>query len=1473
MFKSIKHSFNNKRFIMYTFAIILSTLTLVGALFFNMHNVSALDTSKLKLSAEVDVNNVLDGTPDFDADNNPGNDSSAQNGIVRSNDVVTTPLKLVVNTTDGSLMKNIKLKVEAIIEDNKIGNTSKATFDQPTKTTMDNNTKTVTFTDIYTMSSTGQAVSFPITALANGVDNGTKFKMKYRVTVLDENNQPTSVVKEFTYNREFTISSKVNIGVEMHLSPTNQGVRSEGLIISDFPGKDLANTTVSLTAGVFARPLAGRTNLKGSAAPTGDITYTMTKGGRVSWDNEGSVPLDLNSTDKNAKLIIGDGGGFYYSSAYSYQKQRELGIDVVDGSQGFYVKNGVTNWGYITDAPGWVFESNGNYMPYSGVNPDNNQNQVTAQYVHNVLGSSGHWSVDYDNMTNTSFSGVISGYSNAGYPQGSAAAYAVTGDHTDLKRKNYNVFSVGNFLFRDVNEYAHNHALNPNNKDNTLISSYTMRVTSYKDATGNTYPIDASYTKELSHRNLGPGQYIVSGHWHDRTTGYAFNHRWNGDGSWNQFGDGIAPNDSSDKTMIVVSVRTALESPFLDGVRYVIKWNPAFASIDRDAKSNQSWRANAEISSGYTISKTGSKTYGGQKDYSYTFGVLKDQSKVRDFAYVRAAKYDEDYNWFANYDEAKRAGQVSAIMVAFDAKLINSNYMYTPYMTIHDDNYYTNKQPDGSWNFATWDIYGYNGKFGDKASEIHVDADYSFGNFAEWDSINQVVTNQQTPSLQKVDFDSLAVSGAKYTNTYYVWSNTDSNTRSFTAIHNNVIKSNELAWFGADTLRAYIEPGVTDRTLYEQFKLPPSATFVKAVLYDEGKNRYTDITPESMVTQSDGSQVVKFKLPDVTSNTSLEMHPPHVYIQFKLNEKVATYDSSGKASIDIYGNTYSDLDPMAKDWLTTPSSYKAGRVPDQENTNRILVQRVSRVGVNQSISSIKSERDSQFRIITEPYTTQSFDENGVKGLIRLAQNGSNGSSFSGSYKVNVGYQAAGKTINFWYTNEDLASFDPHNVDKTKFTPVTANSPALFTAKYIYYEIVEPIRNTDDVKIYTNVFPTGNKANDVYSFQSSLNSSTRYETPVLSEINTHSVVEHTISGTLWLDTNEDHLLDSGDDRLANERVTLTNTVTGESISTTTNANGEYSFAHVLGSKQIANNAWFDNSSLTDTNYVYKITHSKRANWLLAQKNKGLQAVSSKADLVNGVSTIDGLDLADYSTFTGIDAVTQQNIGYLLMVKHMDISKNWSMNGATATSHSPITVTIKQNGTNFKTVTLSASNNWTISDKLPSIDANGNAYTYSAVETNTPNGYASSVNVSDNAIDVTNTWKNEQTTVAINKNWVGFEKNKTKPSAKFHILADGKVVKDVTLTAGSNWSAVGSYQLPKYGTDGHTIDYTIQEYDVPPIVVDVAASEPSTNTFHVTNTRLSLQTLPNTGSGKIILLIGAVTIIFGAAITITIKQKRK
>lgn len=93
---------------------------------------------------------IQDGTGPFDARQEDGYDVSSHNGIVRTFDTVTYPLKITINPKKASSLKNIKLNITGSLEN---GVTDKkrvnAVFSLGNKTDIMNNA--VTFAQNYTI--------------------------------------------------------------------------------------------------------------------------------------------------------------------------------------------------------------------------------------------------------------------------------------------------------------------------------------------------------------------------------------------------------------------------------------------------------------------------------------------------------------------------------------------------------------------------------------------------------------------------------------------------------------------------------------------------------------------------------------------------------------------------------------------------------------------------------------------------------------------------------------------------------------------------------------------------------------------------------------------------------------------------------------------------------------------------------------------------------------------------------------------------------------------------------------------------------------------------------------------------------------------------------------------------------------------------------------------------------------------------
>ena len=133
----------------------------------------------------------------------------------------------------------------------------------------------------------------------------------------------------------------------------------------------------------------------------------------------------------------------------------------------------------------------------------------------------------------------------------------------------------------------------------------------------------------------------------------------------------------------------------------------------------------------------------------------------------------------------------------------------------------------------------------------------------------------------------------------------------------------------------------------------------------------------------------------------------------------------------------------------------------------------------------------------------------------------------------------------------------------------------------------------------------------------------------------------------------------------------------------------------------------------------------------------------------------------------------------------------------------------NGKIVKTLTLNAANNWTATVTGLAQKANGQDIKYTWQEANVPAGYQATV---DGDL-ITNTHTPATIAKTVTKQWVDNDnQDGIRPTTiTVNLLANGKVVKTLMLSATNNWTATVSGLAQK--ANGQDIDYTWQEADVP------------------------------------------------------------
>ena len=158
----------------------------------------------------------------------------------------------------------------------------------------------------------------------------------------------------------------------------------------------------------------------------------------------------------------------------------------------------------------------------------------------------------------------------------------------------------------------------------------------------------------------------------------------------------------------------------------------------------------------------------------------------------------------------------------------------------------------------------------------------------------------------------------------------------------------------------------------------------------------------------------------------------------------------------------------------------------------------------------------------------------------------------------------------------------------------------------------------------------------------------------------------------------------------------------------------------------------------------------------------------------------------------------------------ITKNWiDDNNSSNTRPNELTVTLLQNGEDYREITLSGdSNTWTSVVEVPKYDDNQKEYKYSIKEINTSEEY-SDITYEDD-LTVTNKLS-KKTDLTIKKKWIDQNNEfSSRPSeVNIELLRDGELFKELTLNGNSDtWESVVK-DVDVYDDNGKKYNYTIRE----------------------------------------------------------------
>ena len=168
---------------------------------------------------------------------------------------------------------------------------------------------------------------------------------------------------------------------------------------------------------------------------------------------------------------------------------------------------------------------------------------------------------------------------------------------------------------------------------------------------------------------------------------------------------------------------------------------------------------------------------------------------------------------------------------------------------------------------------------------------------------------------------------------------------------------------------------------------------------------------------------------------------------------------------------------------------------------------------------------------------------------------------------------------------------------------------------------------------------------------------------------------------------------------------------------------------------------------------------------------------------------------------------------------------------------VTVNLYADGVKIDSKQLTAANQWQYTFTNLDKYNNGNEIQYTVKEETLANYDSAITGDMANGFKITNT-NTEKVTIPVEKKWVG----PAAVSATVKLLADGVEKETVTLNAAGNWKHTFN-NLPKYdATDGHEIEYKVQEEAITNYTTAISGT--AATGFTITNTITGKVSIPVT-----------------------------
>lgn len=663
---------------------------------------------------------IVDGSAPFDDNDEAGNDSSEKNGIVRTFDTVTYPIKITINPKKVDKLENIILKITGTLENGVTDNRINAKFSVGGYENLE--TAEVGFEQTYTISQTGTSVMIPVSYEVQGAKNGVDLKPNIQVQVVSVDGEDITgdrIVQEFNNLPSVKTSGKVNI--KGYINPDIYGSN----YYITYPMKRVLNDTKDISnLGGFSvsfgvEKLPEKPDVRGSTFPSGEIKYRLDFDGWVYWDGgpkAGSVE-SLNFENKDSPLILFDHHPINFSTNMVGMKNTYM------SGKSYIFPDPL---GYNT---GRSKRGGGSYDEWND--------------PHSVW-DSGNWGVESPHVTKekVSYKGT-----NEGYIIGSTfPVYRADGWKGGYRfGVDEKVFSTNGFIAKLPNEYLIGGKNNPDGYGNNVYYRYSVTIEHYVDDNGKDVEVNKTYEMTDVERNVPEGSA------HVQTTLAAHP-------SGSQLGTPMVGNpavsraDAStilgEDVKIVMYARSSMI--YYGGIDVLYKWN-----ID-SFELTEEYAEKAENSLMQYYNGNGQYVANDTETQKLMYGIQKfTDNSFESFMY----KGKESYDWYVTYQEAMKHGTVGAILNIIEAPTMGGTIT-----GVHEIPLKVKTRKIGSsneydtTNVTAVDLYIY--PKADRSMEIDVYGNHKFGNPTIWNESGEMI-KPQTPVGESVNFQSLGILNAE----------------------------------------------------------------------------------------------------------------------------------------------------------------------------------------------------------------------------------------------------------------------------------------------------------------------------------------------------------------------------------------------------------------------------------------------------------------------------------------------------------------------------------------------------------------------------------------------------------------------------------------------------------------------------------------------------------------------------------------